>query len=673
MRSKGESQFDLYYDEKLSRQNYDEKFSQTYENWQRFVNGNLAINNSIIPGYIMDSWVRCRRYGVNPGQATVHDALSGRELQECLERNESLIASSLPFMQNLYSFLQGSGFVISLCDRKGVLIMVTGDRSVITKVQRGNFVQGASWTEAEAGTNGVGTLLEVRRPLQIFAGQHYCKDYHRQTASSAPIFDPQGEFIGGIVMTGRYYKTTPHTLGMTVAAAQAIENELLMKKALMEIRLANSYQETVMSSIPEAMITINNKGFISTMNENAKRIFSHQFKNIKFQDIAEMFGHKNEQLFKLINQKKRVTDVEVRISTNNQVNDYTLTTNTIRTPEGEYVGKLIILNEIKRVKTLVNKMIGAKAKLSFDDICGASPKFLEIINQAYLASQSNSNALLLGKSGTGKDIISQAIHNASSRKHGPYLAINCAAIPRDLIASELFGYTEGAFTGSRRGGGQGKFELADGGTIFLDEIAEIPLELQAVLLRVIEDKSVTRIGGTQVRLVNVRIVAATNKNLSEEIEKGTFREDLYYRLNVFVIHMPSLNERLDDIPLLVDLFVARASKTMGKRIDKISNKVIESFINYPWPGNVRELQNTIERMMNFVKSNELTEDLIPKEIREYHLTLTAPSNFESLEDVERQMLVSMLDKTITKSQIAKKMRISRTTLYRKLEKYGLSQ
>jgi transcriptional regulator with PAS, ATPase and Fis domain len=174
-------------------------------------------------------------------------------------------------------------------------------------------------------------------------------------------------------------------------------------------------------------------------------------------------------------------------------------------------------------------------------------------------------------------------------------------------------------------------------------------------------------------LVNVRIVAATNKNLSEEIGKGTFREDLYYRLNVFVIHMPSLNERLDDIPLLVNLFVARASKTMGKRIDKISNKVIESFINYPWPGNVRELQNTIERMMNFVKSNELTEDLIPKEIREYHPTLTAPSNFESLADVERQMLVSMLDKTITKSQIAKKMKISRTTLYRKLEKYGLSQ
>ena len=673
MRSKGESQFDLYYDENLSRQNYEDKFSQTYENWQRFVNGNLAINTSIIPGYIMDSWVRCGKYGVNPGQATVHDALSGRELQECLEKNESLIASSLPFMKNLYSFLQGSGFVISLCDRKGVLIMVTGDRFVINKIQRGNFVQGASWTEAEAGTNGVGTLLEVRRPIQIFACQHYCKDHHRQTASSAPIFDPQGEFIGGIVMTGRYYKTTPHTLGMTVAAAQAIENELLMKKALTEIRLANSYLETVMSSIPEAMITIDNKGFISTINENARRIFSRQCGNIKFQDISEMFGHKNEQIFKLINQQKLITDVEVRISTNNQVNDYTLTTNAIHTPEGKYVGKLIILNEIKRVKTLVNKMIGAKAKLCFDDICGASPKFLEIINQAYLASQSNSNVLLLGKSGTGKDIISQAIHNASSRKHRPYLAINCAAIPRDLIASELFGYTEGAFTGSRRGGGQGKFELADGGTIFLDEIAEIPLELQSVLLRVIEDKSVTRIGGTHVRLVDVRIIAATNKNLSEEIEKGTFREDLYYRLNVFFIHMLSLNERLDDIPFLVDLFVARASKTMGKRIDKISNKVIESFMNYPWPGNVRELQNTIERMMNFVKSNELTEDLIPKEIREYHRTLTAPSNFESLEDVERQMLASMLDKTITKSQIAKKMRISRTTLYRKLEKYGLSQ
>ena len=183
-----------------------------------------------------------------------------------------------------------------------------------------------------------------------------------------------------------------------------------------------------------------------------------------------------------------------------------------------------------------------------------------------MVAQSSSNVLLLGKSGTGKDVFAQAIHNASSRRKGPYVAINCGAIPRDLIASELFGHEEGAFTGSRRGGNQGKFELADGGTLFLDEIAETPLELQTALLRVIEDKSVLRIGGTRVRPVDVRIIAATNKDLRQEVRRGNFREDLYYRANVFAIEMIELKERIDDIPILTDYFIKRYASAMKKRI-----------------------------------------------------------------------------------------------------------
>ncbi len=223
------------------------------------------------------------------------------------------------------------------------------------------------------------------------------------------------------------------------------------------------------------------------------------------------------------------------------------------------------MNEINRLKTLVTKMMGAKAKFHFEDIHGQNIKFLRTVEQARMVSLSSSNVLLLGKSGTGKDIFAQAIHNAGDRKNGPYVAINCGAIPRDLIMSELFGYSEGAFTGSRRGGNQGKFELADGGTIFLDEIAETPLELQTALLRVIEEKTVTRIGGTRVRPVDVRIIAATNKDLQEEVRKGNFREDLYYRLNVFAIHMVPLSERLDDIPRLVDVFVKKYGNAMGKK------------------------------------------------------------------------------------------------------------
>jgi transcriptional regulator with PAS, ATPase and Fis domain len=288
-----------------------------------------------------------------------------------------------------------------------------------------------------------------------------------------------------------------------------------------------------------------------------------------------------------------------------------------------------------------------------------------------MVSQSNSNVLLLGESGSGKDIFAQAIHNASARSNGPYVAINCAAIPRDLISSELFGYSEGAFTGSKRGGNQGKFELADGGTIFLDEIAETPLELQSVLLRVIEDKSITRIGGSRVTSVDVRIIAATNKNLKEEVRKGRFRDDLYYRFNVFTIQMVPLRDRLEDIPLLVECFVQKICDAMGKKRVRVDGRVLEKFMSYSWPGNIRELQNIIERMINVVHTDELTVDLIPSEVLHGPSRAEVLPRVESPRDRERQLLEKMVHSGLTKKEIASRMQMARSTLYRKLEKYNL--
>ena len=314
-------------------------------------------------------------------------------------------------------------------------------------------------------------------------------------------------------------------------------------------------------------------------------------------------------------------------------------------------------------------MMGAKAKFHFEDIIGRNAGFLETLRQARIASRINSNVLLLGESGTGKDIFAQAIHNTSSRRDGPYVAINCATIPRDLITSELFGYSEGAFTGSRKGGSQGKFELADGGTIFLDEIGETPLEVQAALLRVIEDKSIIKIGGTKVTTVNVRIIAATNKELKEEVRKGKFREDLYYRSNVFTIRLVPLRERIEDIPLLVDSFMKSISRSMGKEIVSIDPMVLEYFINYRWPGNVRELQNVLERMINIAHTSKLTVDLLPSEIIDSLSPENAEEDIESVDRMERELILRLLRSNLTRKNIAKKLGISRSTLYRKLDKY----
>ncbi|PKN19400.1 MAG: sigma-54-dependent Fis family transcriptional regulator [Deltaproteobacteria bacterium HGW-Deltaproteobacteria-6] len=652
--------------------NYDEEHQRTRKEWEKFISGGTELDEAVIPNEILESWIRCKNYGVNPKKAVINNVLTGNRLQDLQNRNKDLIKISWPFMRHLYKFVEGSGIIVVLFNHEGYLLEIIGDEHVITHARTGNFVPGAYWGEESAGTNGVGTLLKVQRPIQIFGCQHYCRNFHRETGSSAPIFNPEGEFIGGLVMTGLYYKVNPHTLGMTVAAAMAIENELRINKALIEAHVANSYQKTVISSIPEALIAIDNDGLISLMNDNAKNMFFSQNKWVEHKNIHEVFGDKNGEFFRMIEKNQSLIDVEVRIFSDDVAKDYTLTSNPILSNNGELMGKIIILNEIKRAKMLVTKMIGAKANLRFEDICGMNQGFLETIRQARMVSQSNSNVLLLGESGTGKDIFAQAIHNASKRRNGPYVAINCGAIPRDLISSELFGYTEGSFTGSKRGGNQGKFELADGGTIFLDEIAETPLELQAALLRVIEDKSIVRIGGSSVRPVDVRIIVATNRHLKEEVRKGNFREDLYYRANVFSINMVPLRERLDDIPLLIDYFINKHSKIMEKGIDRVDEKVTNIFMNYPWPGNVRELQNVIERMMNYSQTNELTADLIPEEI--FHFQKQTPlisEEFEATKDIERQMIVKMLQLNMSKSEIIKKLKISRSTLYRKLERYNL--
>lgn len=650
---------------------YEARAQQTLIEWQKIAADFDGIDASIVTPDVKDSWLRSKRYGLDPlKRVEGQRVLTPKELQDRLKANDTLVASSIPFMENLNRFLD-ENFTVSLMDEEGIVLVITGDDDVLKYIHERYICEGGSWTEQECGTNGAGTVLETHRPIMIHATQHYCRYYHSYSSCAAPIFDPSGKYIGCIALVTRYNKTRNSYLGMTVSTAKAIENDLRVQRALTESHLAASFQKTVIASIPEALITIDNQGFVTLVNESARKMFTLQFRQIEGKHIRSIFGAQNERFLNLLNRSDALTDAEVRIFTNNQPNDYTLTCNPILSHNGEMIGKILILNELKRAKSLVTKMIGARASLCFDDICGKSPRFLETINQAKMVSQSASSILLLGKSGTGKDIISQAIHNASPRKNGPYVAINCAAIPRDLITSELFGHMEGSFTGSRRGGSQGKFELADGGTIFLDEIAETPLELQAVLLRVIEDKSITRIGGERVRPVDVRIIAATNKDLREEIKKGTFREDLFYRLNVFSIQMVPLSERLDDIPLLVDLFVRKSSDTMGKKINRIDEEIIEKFMNYSWPGNVRELQNVIERMMNYVTTDELTVNLIPKEIVQNQQAPEITYTLEAPKDMEYQILKKMMGMNLSKKEMAKKMKIARSSLYRKLKQHNL--
>ncbi|RLB05900.1 MAG: hypothetical protein DRG50_06490 [Deltaproteobacteria bacterium] len=335
----------------------------------------------------------------------------------------------------------------------------------------------------------------------------------------------------------------------------------------------------------------------------------------------------------------------------------------------------MVLEEKKKVVRLIQRLSGSYAKFRFTDIKGRDPRFVKQIELAKIAARSNSKVLLIGESGTGKELFAQAIHNHSSRRNGPFVAISCAAIPRDLIEAELFGYRDGAFTGARRGGHTGKFELADKGTLFLDEINAMPLDLQAKLLRVLQENVITRLGDTKPISVDVRVIAASNIDLVREVEQRNFREDLYYRLSVVEIFIPPLRERQEDIDLLVDYFLERLSRDLGLPKPEVSPEVWEIFNSYHWPGNVRELENCIERALLLSGGETIRKEHLPQRILERAGGSGSPQRLpqvKPLEEITKDLIKQALEASQGNiSRAARTLGISRCTFYRKLKKYGL--
>lgn len=316
------------------------------------------------------------------------------------------------------------------------------------------------------------------------------------------------------------------------------------------------------------------------------------------------------------------------------------------------------------------------ARYTFKDIIGKSNAIKKLIKRSKEIANSPSTILIQGESGTGKEVLAQAIHNYSDRKNYPFIAVNCGAIPSNLIESELFGYEEGAFTGGKRGGHVGKFQVANGGTIFLDEIGDMPLDMQVGLLRVLQEGYITRIGSNVPTAISVRVIAATNKDLKEEVSKNRFREDLYYRLNVIPMYIPTLRERKEDINILIKHFTRIKANKLRKPIPKIEEKMYYDIINYQWPGNIRELENYIENIVNFngestielkIENNQHHCDIEKNIVKEDEIYVC------SLEQLEIKAILACKHKYGKNvSKISRKLGISRNTLYNKMKKYSIN-
>lgn len=459
----------------------------------------------------------------------------------------------------------------------------------------------------------------------------------------------------------------------------------LLSTKTKEMAVTNG-MKTILSSIDEGVFYVSTAGTVIECNEKAARLLHRDYDELVGKNVRDFCNDKfildvigMETSFR--NVERRFTDVDgrnlhfmidvypIRLTENEEGNT---------DPDADCVGTVISMKDMADIKQMVYELTDSIMPAdAYSEIKGESKAIRNVKGYVKRIADSHSSVLITGESGTGKSLVAKAIHSNSEKRDKPFIHVNCAAIPDTLIESELFGYEAGAFTGAKETGKPGKFEMADGGTIFLDEIGDVPIHLQGKLLHVLQFGKFERVGGTKEISVDIRVIAATNRDLEAMISNREFREDLFFRLNVIPIHMPSLRERKEDLPLLLDNAVEKYSEMLGKPIQGINDETMSMLMSYDWPGNVRELENVIEFAINMEDSSVITTDSLPENFRSggvvYRNDMTLEEQCRAFEKHIIERLLEEEGYSVTsKRKVALRLGIGEATLYRKIKSLGIN-
>lgn len=637
-------------------------FSELRKKWQSYVEEGVVLEN--IKTDILESWQRCEKLGVDykSGKGTkVEDGV----LEKSIYNKREMIRLTRPIMENVYEMVKSTSYSVVLTDEKGIIIDLIINSDIKDIHDTINFVKGSLWDEKSVGTNAIGTCLAADKPIQVLGPEHYCEYHHQWTCSAAPIHNSKGEVIGCFDISGRAKDVQTHTYGIAVSSANCIEKQLM---------IAESYHlmDTTFDAILDGIMVVDSSLNIMRINNKIKDLFHMEEEDIFSIDIGKIFKGIDIQK-NILENKNKMSFSDYTISIGAKKIECSLNISPI-TVGNEVTGAVMLMKEAKQVRKEVMRLAGFNANYTFDSIVTTDVRMNELISTAKKISKTNCSVLIEGESGTGKELYAQSIHNESNRSSGPFIAINCSAIPKELFESELFGYESGSFTGAVKGGRPGKFELANGGTIFLDEIGEVPLEVQPKLLRVLDNNKIVRIGGSFERDLDVRVISATNRNLIDEVSKGSFRQDLYFRLNVINLKIPPLRQRKDDIIELARYFLKGLNEENDGIYKKFSPYFEEMLMKHQWSGNVRELKNVVQRAyymsdkvlissVTFPKSTEASNDF-----KEHEKAATT----YNLKDIEKESILKAL--SANKGNIimaANDLNISRATIYRKIKMYSI--
>ncbi|MFS2157284.1 sigma-54-dependent Fis family transcriptional regulator [Pseudomonas sp. Pseusp122] len=604
---------------------------------------------------IWDSWRRSVSAGLDPKDGE-YRFVAPTDLAATLAANRVLIGAAAEVMRGLLAYNPRGH--INLTDAEGTTLYFCG--LDLTPV-------GSRLLESVQGTNCTGLALAEDRLVYVLAEENFGSDLRqrRMHCAAAPIRDAQGRTLAMLTLTAEPGWFHFHTLGTVQAAAEAVSRQMALQALLEE-------QQTVLEVLNEGLVVLDERGCIKALNRYARQLFrvGRDLLGSPFQRLGQ--SELTDEI--LLRGGEGLRDLDCTF----ELHDRSHLACLVSVCSLAQGGCIVSLRENRRIREITRRIIGSQASYTFETIQGSSRAIQDALHLARIASRSDSTTLILGESGTGKELFAQAIHNASDRCEGPFVAVNCGAIPRDLVQSELFGHVEGAFTGSARGGSAGKFELADGGTIFLDEIGDMSFDAQVSLLRVLQEGEVTRVGAKKNRQVNVRIIAATHRNLSQAVADGAFREDLYYRLKVLSLTVPPLRMRREDVPLLAQHFLGRCARSLRKSVQGISPEALDVLCAYHWPGNVRELENIIERATNLAMTERIQLVDLPLEIRQ-RLRPSAPGGVPELQAApdlgtqEMNAIITALKATHGNIRLAaKQLHVSRGGLYNKMNRFGLS-
>jgi transcriptional regulator of acetoin/glycerol metabolism len=635
--------------------------------WEQFLGG-AARDTLSVRSPILESWERCRASSVDLG--TTFAPLRTRDVLEARRHeHQSLIKAAAETLADAVDILVGTDTIMLVTDPDGLVLEGVGDRAALRAGADIALARGGHWREDAAGTNGIGVAVKTMKPTLVHAGEHYCERMKSWSCAAAPIVDPCDGGIAGILnLSARSQFAQSQIFGLAMLGARRIEQALLHQADVLRARLLEAALGQGRDDRTDGLIALDGRGRIAFASRRAAALLRERL-DIRLGEMTP--GHR---VFNMTGRTAHGSLPELAAVPSDWVSPIRI--------DGEIGGYMLVIPAESRVSSRDHRPArvpaqarrygdeGDRTRDGFAAIIGSSDTLAAAKVRARAFAPSRLPVLIEGETGVGKELFARAVHGKSGRE-GPFIALNCGAISRDLIASELFGYVKGAFTGAGAEGRAGRFELADGGTLCLDEVGELPLDLQPYLLRVLEEGVLSRIGEAKVRAVSVRIVAMTNRDLEAEVAAGRFRRDLYHRLAVATVTVPPLRERAGDLDQLIEHFRSDIARQHGTVPPSFSAEALACIHAHNWPGNVRELRNALETATLLAQAGIAGRDCLPRALL---ASGPARGSDDPTDADERRRVVDAIAMTAgNMSAACAVLHMSRSTLYRRMDQYQLDR